>query len=177
MSKINTAITNTSRVVFFLSFFLFVNSSSQSHPIKCVIHTTLSYPQDPDKYRLMRLNCTSCLHCMGLTNSFNSSRQRGQQEMEYKHRRLLKVSAVKRWTNTLLCSTDGIARVGVCVTLSLHACIRECVCAGECVRAHAIHTCPRGHTNRSMGPSAPHMIGSLSFGDTSAPAPWWSTAQ
>lgn len=88
------------------------------------------YPPDPDKYRLMRVNCTGCLRCMGLTNSFNSLRLHGQQEMEYKHRRVLKVSAIKRWTNTLLCFTDGIACVGVCVSLSLCACIhkyaREC---------------------------------------------------
>lgn len=115
-----------------IKLFLRSNSGSRLHPHKmCDTYHPL-YPPDPDKYRLMRVNCTGCLRCMGLTNSFNSLRLRGQQEMEYKHRRVLKVSAIKRWTNTLLCFTDGIACVGVCVSLSLCACIHKCV--RECGR-------------------------------------------
>lgn len=163
-----------------IKLFLHSNSGSRSHPHKmCDTYHPL-YPPDPDKYRLMRVNCTGCLRCMGLTNSFNSLRLRGQQEMEYKHRRVLKVSAIKCWTNTLLCFTDGIACVGVCVSLSLcaciHKCVRECGRVRVCACTCEIRTCPRGRTSHSMGPSAPHMIGSLSFGGTSAPAPWWSTA-
>ncbi len=79
----------------------------------------------------MRVNCTDYLRCVRLTNSFNSLRLHGQQEMEYKHRGVLKMSAVKHWTNTPVCFTDGIACVGVCVSLSLCACIYKCM--HECV--------------------------------------------
>lgn len=93
----------------------------------------LFYPPDPDKYRLMRVNCTDCNRCMRLTNSFNSLRLHGQREMEYKHRRVPKVSAIKHWTNTLLCFTDGIACVPV--GLLLCACIYKwvCRCVDVCV--------------------------------------------
>lgn len=101
----------------------------------CKMHDTyhLFYPPDPDKYRLMRVNCTDCNRCMRLTNSFNSLRLHGQQEMEYKHRRVPKVSAIKHWTNTLLCFTDGIACVPV--GLLLCACIYKwvCRCVDVCV--------------------------------------------
>ena len=149
---------------------------SCSWSLPCKMHDTCSlfYPLDPDKYRLMRVNCTDSLRCMRLTNSFNSLRLHGQQEMEYKHRRVLKVSAVKHWTNTLLCFTDGIACVGVCASLSLCACIYKsfCECLWECV----FLTCPPGHTSHSKGPSVPRMIGSPSVWGTSALAPWWSGA-
>ena len=110
---------------------------SCSWSLPCKMHDTCSLfcPLDPDKYRLMRVNCTDSLRCMRLTNSFNSLRLHGQQEMEYKHQRVLKVSAIKHWTNTLLCFTDGIVCVVVCASLLLCACIyksfREC-CESVC---------------------------------------------
>lgn len=153
--------------------FLLFSCSWSKH---CKMHDTyhLSYPPDPDKYRLMRVNCTDCNRCMRLTNSFNSLRLHGQREMEYKHRRVPKVSAIKHWTNTLLCFTDGIACVPV--GLLLCACIYKWVCRCVDVCVCVILTCPPGHTSHSTGPSVPRMIGSLSFGGTSAPAPWWSEA-
>lgn len=76
----------------------------------------------------MRVNCTDCLPCMRLRNSFNSLRLHGQQEMEHKHWRVLKVSAVEQETNTLLCFTGGIACVGV-IPL-------PCACICELCRSH-----------------------------------------
>lgn len=70
-------------------------SGSWSHPCKMCDTCHPVYPLDPDKYRLMRVTGTDCLHCMKLTNSFNSLRLHGVQEMEYKHGWVLKVSAIK----------------------------------------------------------------------------------
>lgn len=74
----------------------------------------------------MRVNCTDWLLCMRLRNSFNSLRLHGQQEMEHKHQRLRKVSAVELGTNTLLCFTGWIARVGVGLSLSARVCELAC---------------------------------------------------
>lgn len=64
---------------------------------------------------------------MRLTNCFNSLRLHGQQEMEYKHQGVLKVSAIKHWTNTPLGFADGTASVGVCVCRCVCAFISACM--------------------------------------------------
>lgn len=77
----------------------------------------------------MRVNCTDWLLGMRLRNSFNSLRLHGQQEIEHKHWRVLKVSELEQGTNTLLCFTGGSACVGV--SLWLCARIYELLCASH----------------------------------------------
>lgn len=74
----------------------------------------------------MRVKCTDCLLSMRLRNSFNSLRLHGQQEMEHKQWRVLKVSAGSR-EQTPCCVLQVELHVWVFVCRCVHVFVSFCV--------------------------------------------------